>query len=104
MKTFLAIALLSLLPACTLPQTSVRSGSAQPTLLVKGAPTGAMLYVDGLSMGLAEQYNAAPNVLVVLQGVHQVEIRQGSNILYTEKVLASTGESHTIAMPRGAAK
>jgi len=74
------------------------------TLLVKGAPTGAMLYVDGLSMGLAEQYNAAPNVLVVLQGVHQVEIRQGSNILYTEKVLASTGESHTIAMPRGAAK
>ena len=44
------IVLLSALSACALPQTTVRTGSEQPSLVVKGAPTGTVLYVDGLAM------------------------------------------------------
>ena len=47
------IVLLTALSACALPQTTVRTRSAQPSLLVQGAPSGPVLYVDGLSMGPA---------------------------------------------------
>ena len=101
MKTMLVAVLLVALAGCALPQTTVRTGSSQPALTVKGAPDGAILYVDGLAMGSAKQYDGNPNVLAVLEGAHQIEVRQGSSIIYREKVFVSSGETHAITILPG---
>ena len=86
------------LTGCALPQTTVKSGSQQPGLIVKGAPAGSTLYVDGLAMGPAAQFDGKPKVLAVLEGVHQVEIKQGATVIYSEKTFASNGETHTVTV------
>lgn len=101
MKAIVAATLL-LLSGCVLPQTTVRTGSPQPSLSVKGAPAGTLLYVDGIAMGLAQQFDGNPNVLAVLEGAHQVEIRQGTNAVYREKVFVGAGETHVVTVLLGA--
>jgi hypothetical protein len=81
-----------------MPQTTVRTGMSPPTLMVAGAPTGSVLFVDGLDMGSATQYDGNPKVLAVLEGTHQVEVRLGSNLVYKEKAFVSSGQSHTVAV------
>jgi hypothetical protein len=95
------VVLLSVLSACALPQTTVRTGSEKPSLMVKGAPPGTDLYVDGLPMGPAAQFDGNPNVLAVLEGAHQVELRHGQTVIYHDKVFLSNGETHPITIPPG---
>jgi hypothetical protein len=98
MKVILAAAIALLLAGCVLPQTTVRTGAAHPSLVVTGAPAGSTLYVDGLAMGGADQFNGKPSVLAVLDGVHQVEVRLGAQVILHEKVFVSAGESHTVTL------
>jgi hypothetical protein len=102
MKVATISAVLLTLSACALPQTTVRTGSPQPSLIVTGAPSGAQLFVDGLPMGSAPQYDGHPKTLAVLEGAHQVEVRDGSHNLYSAKVFISNGETHTISILPGA--
>jgi len=90
--------LVATLAACSMPQTTVRTGLSAPTLIVTGAPSGSALFVDGLDMGSAAQYDGNPKVLAVLEGTHQVEVRMGSNVVYREKAFVSSGQSHTVAV------
>jgi len=39
-----------------------------------------------------------------LEGVHTVEVRQGTAVLYVEKVFVSNGESRTVIVATGAAR
>lgn len=98
MKLIVVATLLLALSGCVLPQTTVRTGSTQPSLTVKGAPAGAVLFVDGLAMGAAQQFDGNPRVLAVLEGAHQVEIRQGTSVVYSEKIYLTAGESHTVTV------
>jgi hypothetical protein len=101
MKLILSLILLLSLTACVTPQTTVTAGSAKPALAVQGAPVGAILYVDGLSMGSATQLNGNPQVLAVLEGAHTVEVRLGSAVLFQDKVFVGNGETHVIkVLPR----
>jgi hypothetical protein len=104
MKLIGVATLLLALSACALPQTTVRTGSTQPSLTVRGAPSGAVLFVDGLAMGNAQQFDGNPKVLAVLEGAHQVEIRQGTSLVYSEKVYVTGGETHAITLLPGAAQ
>ena len=104
MKRFSLILCLALLAGCTLPQTVVMTGAAAPSFILKGAPDGAAVYVDGLSRGDAKQFDGNPKVLAVLEGVHTVEVRQGTAVLYVEKVFVSNGESRTVIVATGAAR
>jgi hypothetical protein len=52
-------------------------------------------------MGPAAQFDGKPKVLAVLEGVHQVEIRQGTAVVYSEKTFASNGETHTVMVVGG---
>lgn len=101
MKTYFLMALALMLSACALPETSVKTGSPRPTLIIKGAPVGSILIVDGLVMGQAEQFNGAPNELIVEEGLHQVEIKQGSVTVHAEKAVISNGESRTVMVNAG---
>jgi uncharacterized lipoprotein YajG len=97
-KSLILLIVVAIVAACSMPQTTVRSGMSQPTLVVAGAPSGSVLVVDGLDMGSAAQYDGNPKVLAVLEGTHQVEVRLGPNVIYREKAFVSSGQSHTVAV------
>lgn len=101
MKSFALLVAVAALVGC-MPQTTVRTGMSPPTLMVTGAPPGSNLFVDGLDMGSAPQYDGNPKVLSVLEGTHQVEVRLGSNVIYKEKAFVSSGQSHNVAVAAAA--
>jgi hypothetical protein len=104
MKIVITLLAAALISSCSLPQTTVRSGSSQPKLIVKGAPNGSTLFVDGLQVGSATHYDGNPDVLAVLEGTHRVEIRQGTSVVYSEKAFVGVGETHTILVVAGSAQ
>lgn len=104
MKLLGILPVVALIAACALPQTTVKTGSTPPTLIVKGAPAGSTLFVDGLPMGSAAQFDGNPRTLAVLEGTHQVEVRLGSTVVYKEKALSSSGESHTVTVSPGSSQ
>jgi hypothetical protein len=54
-------------------------------------------------MGAAGQFDGKPRVLAVLEGVHTLEIQQGSAVIFHDKALFSSGETHPIKLvPRAA--
>jgi hypothetical protein len=103
-KTLTTLVAATVLSACSLPQTTVHSGSSQPNLIVKGAPRGSTLFVDDLQIGPARKYDGNPNVLAVLEGTHRVEIRQGKSVVYSEKTYVGVGETHTVLVIAGTAR
>jgi hypothetical protein len=104
MKNYIALIVVAFLAGCALPNTTVRTGSSPPTLIVKGAPAGSILFVDGLSMGNATQFDGNPKTLAVLEGTHQVEVRLGGAVVYGEKAFTGSGESHTVTVSQGTAQ
>jgi hypothetical protein len=95
----LAMALATLvLGACALPATGVKSGSVRPTLAVSGAPESAVLYLDGIALGTASQYDGRTKVLNVEEGPHRVEIRMNGVPIHSEKFVISSGETRTISV------
>ena len=104
MKLVITLLAAALLSSCSLPQTTVHSGSSQPKLIVKGAPDGSTLFVDGLQVGSATRYDGDPDTLAVLEGTHRVEIRQGANVVYSEKTFVGVGETHTVLVVAGSAQ
>jgi hypothetical protein len=93
MKNIIALFLALAVSACALPTTQVNAGTARPTLTVLGAPANAVLFIDGLQIGIAANYNGSPNNLLIEEGVHRVELRQGGNVLLAQKIFASGGEN-----------
>jgi hypothetical protein len=100
-KSIYFVALLSvfLFLGCsiTTPSTMVRTMDDRPTLAIKGASEIAMLYVDGLSMGLANQYNGEPNTLAIEPGTHLVRVVVNNNVIYEQKVFVE-GSLKTITV------
>lgn len=99
---YLGIAALALaVGACAMPETAVRTGSSRPQISVRGAPADAILAVDGLVMGPASVFDGNPKVLIVEEGVHQVEIRQREKAIHVEKTFVSNGETRVIVVNKG---
>ena len=89
---------LVLVAGCAMPTSTTSSKNENPGVLVVGAPPGAVVYVDGLEMGLAEQY-AEKQALEVLPGRHVVEIRSDSSVIHREEIFSGTGSIRTIEVP-----
>lgn len=98
MKIIIALALAATLSACSLPVTETKTGVVRPTLAIQGAPAGAVLYVDGLAMGDAAQYNGNEKRLFIEEGVHQVEVHLNGTVLIAQRLLASGGETSTVVV------
>jgi hypothetical protein len=98
MKKLLCIlALVASLPyGCAMPTTTVRTIDDRPTIAIKGAPEGAMLFIDGLNMGLANQYagenarSGQPTALTVEPGTHMVSITLNGATIYEQKVFVDS--------------
>ena len=92
--------LLSLAPiaGCTYPKTEVKAVDERPTLAIQGAPADAVLYVDGLAMGPATQYDGKEQVLLLEEGTHLIEIKRGGSVLYSEKAFLGSGATKTVTI------
>ena len=75
-----------LLPGCHYPEAAkIEQKDIRPTIGVNGAPKGAILYVDGLAMGPARNYDGKKRVLRVETGTHRVEVKAADGqVLYAE--------------------
>ncbi len=92
MKLFAAsVLILFLVIGCAYPSSDVRVTDERPKIAVKNAPPNAIVYVDGLRMGLASKFNGDPSVLLLEPGRHKIEIKSGGRTLLSEDVFL--GES-----------
>ena len=89
MRKPLAISLMILLAACSMPSTVVKTPDTRPSLAFEGAPEGAVLFLDGVRTGLANQYDGQPNVLRVEPGTHLVTIRGADGAVLLERRCSS---------------
>ncbi|MGA7829134.1 MAG: hypothetical protein WCA04_15860 [Geobacteraceae bacterium] len=79
-----------LFAGCSMPNTTVRTVDDRPTLAIKGAPAGSILYIDNISIGAAGQYDGDPTVLTVEPGTHVVRVAVGKNTIYEQKVFVES--------------
>ena len=89
MRKTLAISLMILLAACSMPSTVVKTPDTRPSLAFEGAPEGAVLFLDGVRTGLANRYDGQPDVLRVEPGTHLVTVKGADgSVLLEQKVFA----------------
>lgn len=86
MRRILASVMLAgaLLGACAYPATTVNQGTPDSSLVVRTAPAGAHVFVDGVDSGPAADYDGVRQVLTVSPGPHQISIRLGGAVLYDQ--------------------
>jgi len=91
-KTFILVllAVTCALCSCSMPNTSVRTVDDRPTLAFKGAPENAVLFVDGLNMGAANQYNADPKILAIEPGTHLIRVIVNQDVIFEQRVFVES--------------
>ena len=96
MRKILAISLIILLAACSVPSTVVKTPDTRPSLAFEGAPEGAVLFLDGVRTGLASQYDGQPNVLLVEPGTHLVTVRGADGSVLLDQKVYVESETKTL--------
>jgi hypothetical protein len=93
MRTHIIIPLFALavaLCSCAMPNTAVRAVDDRPSIAIKGAPPDAILLVDGLPMGVANQYDGEPRTLTVEAGSHTVSVAIGNQVIFEQRVFVES--------------
>ena len=88
-----------MLSGCAYPIKQTHTVDDRPTIFVANPPSGAMLYVDGVEIGPAVEYNGDPNVLLLEPGTHRVEVRTGGQTLYSSDLFLGEGTQRKISLP-----
>ena len=90
----------ALFQGCTYPDSAkIEQKDSRPAIGVSGAPKGAALYVDGLKMGMASQFDGKESVLLVESGKHLVEVKAASGeVLLSETVFLSGSTIKVLAI------
>ena len=96
--TIVVIMALPLFLGCAYPSTQVRSVDDRPSLAVHGASDDSLLYVDGLDMGSARDYDGEDSALVLEKGTHKIEIRAQGKVVFSETLFLGGGQLKTITV------
>jgi hypothetical protein len=72
-----------------------------PELIVTGAPTGSVLFIDGVQAGQPTESNKRTHELVVTAGTHILEVRMGDATVYRENTYVGAGEKRVITVLSG---
>lgn len=75
---------------CSMPATTVKTVDTRPSISITGAPKGSLLFVDGISMGDAEQYDGHPNILTIEPGTHRIEVKSNDNLIYQQIIFVES--------------
>lgn len=87
----LALALVLAVAGCVGPTTVVRTVDTRPAIAIAGAPSGTVLYVDGVAVGDPASFDGQPNVLRVEPGTHEIDIRDRSGrSLFKQRVFVES--------------
>jgi hypothetical protein len=89
-RNLTAAAALAAVLACAGPTTVVRTVDTRPAIAVVGAPSGAVLFLDGAPVGDPAAYDGNPGVLRVEAGTHEVEIRVDGRPTFTQRVFVES--------------
>jgi hypothetical protein len=92
----LAVPLALVLAACSAPPTTVRTVDTRPAIAILDSGPGAVLVLDGKTVGQAAAYNGLPNVLRLEPGTHDVEIRDPSGKVTFRQTIFVESEIKTI--------
>ena len=71
------------------PVTTVNALDTRPTLSFKGAPEGAIVFIDGLNMGEAAKYDKTRG-LVVEAGTHEVKVLQNNQSIFEQTIFVES--------------
>lgn len=94
----LCVLFVVLIQGCTYPEPAqIEQKDSRPAIGVSGAPESATLYVDGLKMGLASQYDGVEHVLLVESGKHLVEVKSADGrVIHSETVFLSNSTTKVL--------
>jgi hypothetical protein len=95
MKTVLLLFLLAAaVSGCAypMPATTVVKED-RPGIGFEDASSTALLYVDGLDMGHAAQFDGKSQVLSIEPGTHLLQVKDQGAMLFSKKIFVSTGET-----------
>jgi len=89
-----------ILQGCTYPDAAkIEQKDSRPAIGVNGAPKGAILFVDGLEMGKAIQFDGSKNVLLVESGKHLIEVKStDGKVLLSETLFLSSSTTKILAI------
>ncbi len=87
---FSFLALVLTLCSCSMPSTAVRTVDDRPTLAFKGAPEGALVYIDNINMGQAADYNGEQKVMTIEPGTHTVRVTLNNEVIYEQRIFVES--------------
>ena len=102
MKPMLAaLACCLLVAGCNVkyPETRTDAVDERPRLIVANASDTAVLWVNGVELGLAKQYDGTLGVLRLPPGSHQVEVRDGGAVVHQENMYLADAMTRTVSLP-----
>ncbi len=91
-RLLLIVFLMILVFGCSYPSSSIRVTDNRPSIVVQNAPQDAILLVDGLNMGRANQYSGGDRALLVEPGTHKIEVMYKLKSILSERVFIGGGE------------
>ena len=89
-----------LLTACAYPSTTVRTLEEKPQLAFANASPTAMLFINGVLVGPAADYDGKKSTLQVGTGTHTVEVRENDRVIYSEKIYLGSDLTKIISLPK----
>lgn len=99
-NTIVALALIICASGCAI-SSEVRTVDDRARVIVEGAPADAMLYVNGLVMGKASDYSQKEGALALESGTHEIEVKNGNQTFFSERVFLGPGNLKTIKTSAG---
>ncbi|MFD2204169.1 hypothetical protein [Kiloniella antarctica] len=98
MRTFIVLlSAMFLLSACV-PAETTRTLDERPSVGFANVPKDAEIFVDGLSMGLAGDFDGESRSLTLINGSHKIKLMQNGQEILSQDVYLN-GPSVTILRP-----
>ena len=98
--TFAFVILFMLIQGCSYPDpATIEQADSRPAIGISGAPEGAVLYVDGLRMGMAGQYDGTEQVLLIESGKHLIEVKAADGtVIHSETVFLNSSATKVLTV------
>ena len=96
MKIFTIVFCALLFAGCAMPVTTVRSVDTRPSISVSRVNDQADLYVDGIRMGRAADFEE-PNQLMLEAGTHRVSIVEAGKTTFEQTIFIESEHKTIIA-------
>jgi len=90
LKTLCIATIIAVTMGCSMPVTAVKSVDGRPSISITDAPKGSVLFVDGISMGIANKFDGHPNILNIEPGTHKIEIKNDNGVIYQQTIFVES--------------